>query len=132
MSKKQMFITDLLYWDANKFKTHLEKRKKENLVEDKEEYVEVILDILMNYERLFITEDSYREKFLLLRLEDWLLIFDESYKISTTFKINKNRYEKIEDLLEDMKSINKIKKYMEVKDERSIYKRIIKRLQDRT
>ena len=48
MSKKQMFITDLLYWDANKFKTHLEKRKKENLVEDKEEYVEVILDILMN------------------------------------------------------------------------------------
>ena len=132
MSKKQMFITDLLYWDANKFKTHLEKRKKENLVEDKEDYVELILDILMNHERLFITEDSYREKFLLLRLEDWLLIFDESYKISTAFKINKNRYEKIEDLLEDMKSINKIKKYMEVKDERSIYKRIIKRLQDRT
>jgi len=112
MSKKQMFITDLLYWDANKFKTHLEKRKKENLVEDKEDYVELILDILMNHERLFITEDSYREKFLLLRLEDWLLIFDESYKISTAFKINKNRYEKIEDLLEDMKSINKIKKYI--------------------
>ena len=70
MGKKKLFyITDLLYFDEDKFKTHLKKRRKEGVLKTEKEYINKILDILINHERLFVTEDNYQEKYILLRLE---------------------------------------------------------------
>lgn len=128
--KKQIFITELLYFNEDKFKTHLKKRINEGVVKDKDEYIKIILDILNNYERLFIVTNSYRKKYLLLRTDEWLLIFDEEYRVSTAYQIHK-KYACVENLLEQMVNDKLILKYWEVKDERSKYKRFVKRLQKR-
>lgn len=80
------------------------------------------------YERLFITEDQYQEKFLLLRKEDWILFFNKGLRIFTCFKLYGDYYN-IEEMLDFYVKINKITKYMEVKDESSNYKRIIEEIQ---
>ncbi len=129
--KKQIFITELLYFNEDKFKTHLKKRINEGVVKDKDEYIKIILDILNNHERLFIGEDNYNQKYLLLRKDNWILSLEENRRISTAFKINEERYSSVIDFLEQAVIDKVYIKYWEVKDERSEYKRFIKGLQKR-
>lgn len=124
-------IGKLLYFDENKFKRHVNKRIDEGNIEDESDYIGKILEILNNHERLLITEDDYRLKYLLLKSGDWLLFIDEKYKVWTCFKLEGKRFKKVEDLLDEFLTFGKINRYMEVNDENSIYKRFIKRLQER-
>ena len=118
-----------LYFDENKFKTHVKKRKKQGLIDNELEYIEKIKEIVLNYNKVFITRDTNKEKFILIKLDNWLLIFDENYRISTCYKLTK--FDTIEDMLDEYKKFKKIETYMEVTDENSSYKRIIKGIQDR-
>ncbi len=128
--KDTVNIGELLYFDKDKFNTHVLKRKYEGLVETPENYIDIIQDIVLNYERLFITEDNYQEKFLLLRKGKWVLLFNKSFRIYTCFLLTD--FEIIEELLDYYVHTKVISKYMEVKDENSAYKRIIKEIQKRT
>ena len=133
MSKKKLvYITELLYFDNAKFKRHLKKRQFEEVLQTEQEYIDIMLDILINHERLFITEDNYRKKYVLLRLNEWLLIFDEEYRIFSAFKIKEERFSSVEELLDSMIIDKAFNKYWEVKDERSEYKRFVERIQKRT
>jgi hypothetical protein len=128
--KKTVNIGELLYFDEDKFKTHIKKRLYEEVISDENHYIKIIRDVIINHERLFITEDSYQEKFLLLRKGEWILVFNKSFRIYTCFMLDD--FDSIEELLDYYIHTNKINSYMEVKDENSTYKRIIRQVQKRT
>lgn len=57
--KKTVNIGELLYFDEDKFKTHIKKRLHEEVISDEAHYIKIIRDVIINHERLFITEDSF-------------------------------------------------------------------------
>jgi len=131
MKKSQIFITKLLYFDHDKFKSHVRKRKKYNGIGTSKEYQEIIKDIVLNFKKAYeIKKENDRDQLTLVRKDDWLLIFSKTnFRIYTCMKLD-DRYDHIEEFLQDMKKIKKdIIDFKEVDYENSKFKRIIKEIQ---
>jgi len=129
--KKQIYITRFLYFDEDKFKSHLKKRKRYNGISTAEQYNEIIRDIILNYDKVYeIIRNRGDDQLLLVKTSNWLLIFSKiSFRISTCMKIAK-RYNDVEEFLIDIKNSKKdILTFKEVNYEDSEFRRIIKRIQ---
>lgn len=129
--KKQVYITTLLHFDEDKFKAHVKKRKKYNDIGTSKEYQETIKDIIFNFDKAYeITKNRGDDQLLLIRTSDWLLIFSKiNFRINTCMKLD-DRYDSIEEFLQDIKRIKKdIIDFNEVDYENSKFKRIIEKIQ---
>jgi len=129
--KKQIYITELLYFDEDKFKSHLKKRKKYNGISTAKQYDEMIKDIILNYDKAYeIIKNRGEDQLLLIRASDWLLIFSKiSFRINTCMKLD-DRYDNVEEFLIDMKNVKKdTLTFKEVNYEDFEFKRIIEKIQ---
>ena len=129
--KKQVYITELLYFDEDKFKSHLKKRKKYNGINTAKQYDEMIKNIVFNYDKAYeVTKNRGEDQLLLIRTSDWLLIFSKiSFRINTCMKLD-DRYDNVDEFLIDMKNSKKnTLTFKEVNYEDSEFKRIIEKIQ---
>jgi len=132
-SKKQVFITKLLHFDEDKFESHIKKRKSEKLIENEADYIEIIEDVLYNFDRVFyIAKTRNNDQLSFIKSKSgWLLGFTiKDFKIHTCLKIHD--FFTIEEYLEHLKKSKKdIETYKEVNYEKSEFQRIIKRVQEK-
>ncbi len=133
-SKKQIFITKLLHFDEDKFKSHVRKRKKEKLIKNENDYIKIIEDIIYNFDKIFyILKTRNNEQIILIRNKSgWLLAFGiKDFKINTCLKIHD--FFTVKEYMEHMKKTKKdIIEYNEVNYEESKFQGIIERIREKT
>jgi len=129
--KNQIFITDLLFFDEGKFRTHFKKRRKDDGIKTEKEYLDIIKNIVLNFDKAYeIIHHVNDNQLLLVNIDDWLLIFSKiNFRINTCMRLD-DRYENVEEFLNDIipkkKDINYFK---EVDYDDSKFKRIIEKIQ---
>jgi len=130
MSDINVFIGKIWF---ESFEFHLLKRKQQNHVVSKKQYVEIIVDTILNYDAVFYSNEknSYGKWIdkLYFAKENWTTVikFNEynKFKIITSFRFDK-RYKDIKGYFIKRKMYLDV---LEVKDGDE-YKGIIKRIQN--
>jgi len=132
--KKQVFITDILSFDEDKFKAHVRKRKKEKLINSEEDYIRIIKDVIYNFDRAFeVKRKRNKDQYNLFVSETgWVVLFSiNDFIIHSCLKLYKGLTP--DTFLEFMKEANNtILSYKEVDYENYEFQRIIKAIQSDT